>query len=99
MRDDLPFDPTGRRDSGAGDNGSGTAAGGLLTESGQPRDTDLGACRTSTHQMPESGTVVALLASPVREQGETVVERKIARAAANVPCSGGIWGSRAPTSV
>ena len=46
-------------------------------QSRKPSNPDFSSGRASTHEVPEASAIVALLASPVREHRETVVERDI----------------------
>ena len=61
----------------------------------EPCDSHLRSGRTPAHEMPQPRTVVALVASPLREQREPVVERRVRRAG-EVPREGWVrrrWAS------
>ena len=84
VRDNLPLGASSSRHRGAGDDGWAGAGRRLLAERREPRNPDFRASRAAAHQVPEAGTIVALLPTPTRENGEPVVEGD-GRRASDVP--------------
>jgi len=58
----------------------------------EPRNTNFSACWTTTHQMPQSCTIIPLLTSPLWKERKTFFQCNIS--AANIPRNSGIRGCR-----
>ena len=76
--DYLPFCQSDRRDTSTGDRLPATRGSCLPTKRCHPGDTNFLPSWATAHQMPQSCTVIAFPATPVREQAESLVNRCIA---------------------
>lgn len=84
MRDQTPLCLTCRTDPRPRD-GAGSLLGAIrLTQCPEPRYAHFGICRARTHQVPKTGSIVALGASPCAEIAQSGIERNV-RIAPDIP--------------